>query len=533
MRKQLLYALILAMGTLLKAQTYSDQQPATPVEPMEHTPVYRVNVVSRTTQAVDYRHHSGGTSIDFRGTDLMPEAEGHARVESRTGRIEINADLDHLRPSRSYGPQYLTYVLWAITPEGRPQNLGEIVPKDGKSSVKVSTGLQAFGLIVTAEPYFAVTRPSDVMVLENEIKKDTKGWAQPIDARFEALERNEYTIDLNPVQLPATAATPDTPTDLLQARNAIVIARAEGADHYAADTLRKAEDFLSRAEDYYRRKQSNKAIGTVARDAVQSAEDARILSIRKRREEQQEAERRAMQERTEQARAQAEQAQQQESQARAQADLETRQREQAERERESAERAKQEAEQARRDAEQARAAALAQQQVAQVQAQQAQQTAQQAEQARLRAEQDKEQTRTRLMQQLNEVLQTRETARGLVVNMPDVLFDIDRYSLKPGARERLAKVAGILQAYPDLHVSVEGHTDSTGTAEHNQQLSENRANSVRGFLEQQGVKPSNIDARGFGQTQPVASNSTSAGRQLNRRVDLVVTGEAIGATLSR
>src|SRR5436190_5257231 len=348
MRKSFLsFAVVPFLSAVLFAQQPDANQQTTSVEPMDHTPVYRVKVLSRTTKAVNYRHHSGGTSIDFRGTDLMPEASGHARVESRTGRIEIDTDLDHLRSSRSYGPQYLTYVLWAITPEGRPQNLGEIVPKDGKSSVKVSTDLQAFGVIVTAEPYFAVTRPSDVVVLQNEIKKNTKGWAQPIDARFEALERNEYTIDLNPVQLPATAANPETPTDLLQARNAIVIARAGGADHYAADTLRKAEDFLSRAEDYYRRKQSNKAIGTVARDAVQSAEDARILSIRKRRQEQQEAERRAMQERTEQARAQAEQAQQQESQARAQADWETRQREQAEKERESAERAKQEAEQAR------------------------------------------------------------------------------------------------------------------------------------------------------------------------------------------
>src|SRR5947207_1676736 len=207
MRKQLLsYALILTLGTFVKAQTYSDQQTATPVEPMEHTPVYRVNVVSRTTQAVDYRHHSGGTSIDFRGTDLMPEARGRARVESRTGRIEINTDLDHLRPSRSYGPQYLTYVLWAITPEGRPQNLGEIVPKEGKSSVKVSTDLQAFGLIVTAEPYFAVTRPSNVVVLENRVRPNTKGWEEPIDTKFDLLERGQYTVDVNSAQLPATNA---------------------------------------------------------------------------------------------------------------------------------------------------------------------------------------------------------------------------------------------------------------------------------------------------------------------------------------
>src|SRR5205823_12659050 len=275
----------------------------------EHTPVYRVNVVSRTTQAVDYRHHSGGTSIDFRGTDLMPEAGGHARVESRTGRIEIDTDLDHLRPSRSYGPQYLTYVLWAITPEGRPQNLGEIVPKDGKSSIKVSTDLQAFGLIVTAEPYFAVTRPSNLVVLENVPKRDTKGWELPVDAKFEALERGQYTVDLNAAQLPATVASEKVPSDLLQARNAVAIARAEGAERYAADTFQKATDFLHRAEDYLERKQGDKAIETVARGAVQSAEDARVLAIRKREEEARQAERREQERRAQQAQAQAEHAQ--------------------------------------------------------------------------------------------------------------------------------------------------------------------------------------------------------------------------------
>ena len=538
MRKSFLsFAVVPFLSVVLFAQQPDANQQTTSVEPMDHTPVYRVKVLSRTTKAVNYRHHSGGTSLDFRGTDLMPEASGHAKVESRTGRIEINADFEHLRPSRNLAPEYLTYVLWAITPEGRPVSLGEIVPEDGKSSVRVSTDLQAFGLIVTAEPYFSVTRPSDMVVLENVVKQNTKGWEQPIDAKFDVLERGQYTVDITAAKLPSSTADPKTPNDLLQARNAVAIAQAEGGDRYAADTMRKAEDFLARAEDYLRRKQSSKAISTVARGAAQAAEDARILTLERRQQEQEDAERTAMRERAEQAQSQAQQAQQQEAEAKAQAEQEARQREQADRDRGAAEQAKADADRARQEAETAKADALAQQQVAQTQAQQAQLAAQQAdqaraqaEQARLQAEQEKEQTRARLLQQLNQVLQTRESARGLIVDMPDVLFDTAKYTLKPGARERLAKVAGILMAYPDLHVQVEGHTDNVGGVEYNQQLSEKRAAAVREFLVQQGVKSTDIQSRGFGMDQPVATNATATGRQLNRRVDLVVTGQAIGTT---
>jgi outer membrane protein OmpA-like peptidoglycan-associated protein len=531
MRKSFLsFAVVPFLSVLLFAQQPDASKPPTSIEPMDHTPVYRVKVLSRSTQAVNYRHHSGGTSLDFRGTDLMPEASGKAKVESRTGRIEINADFEHLRPSRNLAPEYLTYVLWAITPEGRPVSLGEIVPEDGKSSVRVSTDLQAFGMIVTAEPYFSVTRPSDMVVLENVVKANTKGWEQPIDTKFDVVERGQYTVDITAAKLPSTTADPKTPNDLLQARNAVAIAQAEGADHYAADTMRKAEDFLARAEDYLRRKQSGKAISTVARGAAQSAEDARVLTLQRRQQEQEDAERTAMRERAEQAQNQAEQAQQQEAEAKAKAAEEARQREQADRDRQSAEQAKADADRARQEAEAAKADALAQQQAAQLQAQQAEQARAQADQARLQAEQEKDQTRARLLQQLNQVLQTRESARGLIVDMPDVLFDTAKYTLKPGARERLAKVAGILMAYPDLHVQVEGHTDNVGGVEYNQQLSEKRAAAVREFLVQQGVKSTDIESRGFGMDQPVATNATATGRQLNRRVDLVVTGQAIGTT---
>jgi outer membrane protein OmpA-like peptidoglycan-associated protein len=523
MKNRLTFAfLIFALIFFLRTTRAQESQGDRPV-PMDHTPVYRVHVVARSISAVNYRNHSGSTELDFRGTNLMPEANGKAEVESRTGRIQIKVDVEGVRNSRNFGPEYLTYVLWAITPEGRPVNLAEIVPRDGKSSIKVTSDLQAFGLIVTAEPYFAVTRPSDLVVLENVPKRNTKGWEVPVDAKFDALERGQYTVDISAARLPATVASERVPSDLLQARNAVAIARAEGAERYAPDTFQKASDFLDRAEDYLRGKQSDKAIETVARGAVQSAEDARVLAIRKRQEEAQEAERREQERRAQQAQAQAEQA-------RTQAELEARQREQAQEERRRAERARADAEAARQAALAAQQSALQQQQQAQAQAQQAQLAAQQAEQARMQAEQEKEQTRARLTEQLNEVLQTRQTARGIIVDMPDVLFDTGKYNLKPGARERLAKVAGILLAYPDLHIAVEGHTDSTGTAEFNQRLSQERAGAVRQYLIAQGVKDQDISAQGFGEDQPVATNDTATGRQLNRRVELVVTGQAIGTS---
>lgn len=499
---------LLPISLIFLASALAVGQDQTQVEHVDHVPTFHVTVVARSTSAVNYRHHSGKTEVEFRGTDLMPEARGKAKVESRTGRLEIETDVESLREARMYGPEFLTYVLWAITPEGRAANLGEIVPRDGKSSIKVTTDLQAFGLVITAEPYFAVTRPSNLVVMENVVKRNTKGWEQPIEAKYELLERGGYTVNLTPTELPATSADPRTPTDLLEARNAVAMARAAGAEKYAPDVLEKAEDFLARGEDYYRRKQGEKAIGTVARGAVQSAEDARVLTFRRRHEEeiatQQQAER-----------DQTLQAQQNEADARARADEEARNRERAEEDRREAERA-------RADAEAARAAAVSQQQA----------TAAQAAQAVQAAERDKEETRQKLLRQLNQVLQTRESARGLIVDMPDVLFDTGRYTLKPGARERLAKVAGILLAYPGLRVQVEGHTDSVGSEEFNQRLSEDRAGAVRDYLSQQGVPRDSISSEGFGKTQPVASNDTAAGRQQNRRVDLVVSGEVIGTTAS-
>jgi outer membrane protein OmpA-like peptidoglycan-associated protein len=516
----------------------SPEQNAVPVE-KEPITVFRVNVLGRTTKAVNYRHRGGSTTVDFRGTDLMPEVGGHATVDGKVGRLAIGAELTHLRSARNFGGQYLTYVLWAITPEGRAVNLGEVLPgESGKSKISVTTDLQAFGMIVTAEPYYSVTHPSNQVVAENILRQETKGFEEPIDAKFDVLEGGQYVIDVPAEQLPATQADNNVPLDLLEARNAVAIAKAAGAEEYAASSLAKAVDMLNRAEDYLQRKQGRTPIGTAARGATQMAEDARVLTLRRKEEERLAAERRARQEAQEKAEADARAAQERATQAQAQADEDARRRAEAER-------AQAEAERARTEAQANQAASLAAQQQAQAQADAARQAAedserqkeeaeratQEAERARAEAVRQKEEMRARLLAQLNQVLQTRDTARGLVVNMPDVLFDFNKYTLKPAARERLARVSGIVLAYPDLKLEIEGHTDSIGSDEYNQTLSEKRATAVRDYLVSSGVSMSNVVARGMGKTDPVADNRSAAGRKLNRRVEMIVSGDVIGARI--
>jgi outer membrane protein OmpA-like peptidoglycan-associated protein len=525
---------LVAGFSLLTLTLFAQDAQQVSVTPMDKTPVYRINVVARTVDAVNYRHRNGSTKIDFQGTSIMPDGSGVAKVDSKAGRLEIDAQFNNVRNANYYGAEYLTYVLWAITPEGRPVNLGEIVPnKKHEVRIHVTANLQAFGLIVTAEPYFAVTRPSNMTVLENVVRKDTKGWEQPVNARYEATEKGEYTVDLASNQLPATAMTPrearSIPLTLLEARDAVAIAVATGAQQYAPDAFAQAQQKLDRAEDYWHRKQSSSAIGTEARGATQAAEDARVLTIRRKADEKVAAERKAAEDRAQQAQQQAMVEQQNAQEAREQTIQAQQATEQARQERQAAEQAKAEAEQAQQVAEAARQQALQQQQALAAQAQTAQAQAQNAEQRAAAAEQEKEQMRQRLLSQLNQVLQTRDTARGLIVNMSDVLFDVNQSTLKPGAKVRLAKVAGIIQAYPDLRLQIEGYTDSTGSIEHNEELSERRAAAVRDFLVAQGVSLDNVSARGFGPQNPVADNSTPQGRQMNRRVDLVVNGASIAA----
>jgi len=540
MLKPLLASLI-ALALALPAFAQDSSETVQPVNNEYNTPVYRINVVERIAKAINYRNRGDEMKLHMMPTALLPNANGEAKVKPHRERVEIDAKFDDMKPATVFGPEYLTYVMWAITPEGRPVNLGEVqvhLKGDDNSELHTTTPLQDFGLIVTAEPYAAVTRPSNLVVMENEITPDIKAYVHPIDAHFEALNRGEYRVDLNPADLPSQSADErkqDKALELIEAENAVAIAKAAGAKEYAADSLQKAQDSLTQNENAFRRDENSGAIATAANAAQQTAEDARLISIRKKQEEVQARKRAEEQQRVAQAQAEAQARQAEAQQARLEAQENEQKRVQAEQARQEALQAQQQAAQERQQAELARQQALAQQQQlqqqadeARLQAQQAQSQAQQAEQARLAAERQVQETRERLMSQLNSVLQTRESARGLIVNMNDVLFDLNKASLKSGAKVRLAKVAGILMAYPDLKVQVEGFTDSTGTEQYNQRLSEERAQTVREFLSAQGVPSDNISSHGFGESEPIATNETASGRQLNRRVDLVVSGNAIG-----
>jgi outer membrane protein OmpA-like peptidoglycan-associated protein len=515
----------------------------------ESSPLYRVTVVARTTKAINYRHLSGPTEIDFRGTVLLPFSKGQASVESKRGAIRIQAQFDKLEPATRFGPEFLTYVLWAVSPEGRADNLGEVLINGSKSKLDVTAQLQAFALIVTAEPYFAVTQPSEVVVLENIVRPDTLGNVEEMDAKFDLLQRGQYTYVQGNSQL--TALDSRTPFGLQEARNAVQIAKAAGAEQYASESFRKAMQLLQQAEGSLTHKGDKKQIEASAREAVQTAEDARAITVKRREEERLAQERAAAAEREANAKAQAEAAERATLQAQLTADRAAREKAEAETARAAAlvqqQAAQAAAEQAARDraaAEAARASAMAQQQVAlaaadqasrdKVQAEAARETAQaDAQNARRAAEQaegEKTDLRAKLLAQLNTILQTRDSARGLIVNMSDVLFDTGSFTLKPGAREKLAKISGILLAHPGLVLQIEGHTDSVGSDQYNQQLSDRRAGSVQEFLVQQGVAAGSVTAIGFGKMEPVASNDTSEGRQLNRRVELVVNGADIGTT---
>ena len=531
-----LFGLLIIPFGLLYAQVPNptQQRPLTPADTGQPMPVFRVTVVSRTIKAINYHHRTGTTRIDFRGTELMPPAKGQARVESRMGSTKIDTEVEHLEPAGKFGPEFLTYVLWAITPEGRAQNIGELALQGHRAKLLSTTELQAFGLMVTAEPYFAVTQPSDVVVMENFVNRETTGTIENVEAKYELLARGSYTR--NQTNFHAPKIDPKGPLQLAEARNAVDIARLAGAETYAADTFQKALIHLQNAEGFLRHGGDRKRSETNAREAAQTAEDARIITLKKLQEEQLAQERAAAADREAAARAEADAQTQRRAQAEADRAAAESERLRAEAARSAAERAKREAEEAtiraerqKAEAEAASAAALSQQQTARLEADRARLAAEEANRGRQQAEAEKIELRDRLLRQLNLVLETRDTARGLIVNMADVLFDTGKYTLRPGAREKLSKVSGIVVSHPGLYLEIEGHTDSVGGDEYNQRLSEQRAMAVRDYLTEQGIPATAVTAKGFGKSLPVATNDNAAGRQRNRRVELVVSGEIIGA----
>ena len=537
--------MLLASGVLTTGVAFSQTAPPNPTQqPVAaaegQVPVFRITVVGRTTRAVNYRPRRGETKIDFSGTALMPTARGYATVSGEKGYILVDARFDKLQPPTSFGREYLTYVLWAVTPEGRATNLGEVQVDDNDARVKVTTELQAFGLIVTAEPYFAVTQPSDVVVMENVIRDNTNGSSETIQAKYELLKRGSYLMNQDATRLKVKPLEPGSPLDLAEARNAVELARLAGADRYATETFDKAAGLLATAEEAREKRRGSNTIMMSARQAAQTAEDARLVGLQRQEEAFQAEQRRTAQLREQDAltraseeaarRRQAELNAQNEAAARAAAEQNARA---AALQQAEATRAKLEADAARSAADQARADADAARLQAEAARRAAEDQASRLHSLAAQSEQEKAQLRDQLRQQLNVILETRETARGLIVNLSDVLFDFAKADLKPGAREKLAKVSGILGSHPGLQLKIEGHTDSIGSTEYNQHLSEQRAETVRSYLVSQQISPSSIAAAGLGEGQPVASNDTASGRQQNRRVEIIVSGDAIGTNSSR
>jgi len=440
--------------------------------------------VTKSVTAIGYEVGGGNTKVDLNGTGLMPQATGWAKVEikSKAGRTSIDVEVKGLKSPSTLGAEFLTYVLWVVTPEGRTGNTGEIlINKNGDGKLSATTPAQTFSLLVTAEPYFAVRLPSEVVVQQSQRRKDTKGKIFPVN-EYKLLKRSQYEKMGNPLSL---TLDPSVPLEMYEARNAVEIAKSRGADKYAPEIYSKAEGSLQMAENSLASKADKNATISTARQTVQFSEDARILTVQRQEEEQIAKER-------------------DEAAAKAKSEAEAK--------------AAAEAAEAQRkaDAEAAEAKRLADAEIAA------------KEQAVQAAQREKQQLRARLLEQFNRVLPTSDTPRGLVVNMGDVLFDTGKSDLRSEAREALAKLCGIVLNYPSLKLNIEGHTDSTGSADLNQTLSEKRANAVRDYLIGQGLDARSLSAQGFGMNNPVADNSTAEGRQKNRRVEIIVSGEVIG-----
>jgi outer membrane protein OmpA-like peptidoglycan-associated protein len=464
------------------------------------------DVIKKSIKAVGYPIGGGATKVVFVGTSIAPQAQGEAKVEAKKGPTSIEVKLSGMPQPTSIGTEFLTYVLWAITPDGRTNNMGEVlVDKTGEGKLNASTQLQTFAMIITAEPYYAVRLPSEEVVLENDTKKNTKGKIYP-DNDYQLMVRGQYAKLGNPLALTPNLKT--TPLEVYEARNAVDIARSQKADAYAPEVFGKAVSSLQMLENQVSGKAEKKQIITTARQTIQFAEDSRALSAQRQDAERIHKERDA---------AAASAAAKAKAEADAAAEAEAKRQGELTAAKEAQMKAESEAAAAKSQAEQA--ALQAKEQAARDEAARAQ-----AATLALRAQ---------LLQQLNDVLQTTDTPRGLVVNMADVLFETGKYALSQDAKLKLAKLSGIIQAHPGLNLGIEGHTDTTGTPEFNQKLSQQRADTVREFLIAQGLGADSITAIGMGQDNPVADNSSAAGRQKNRRVEIIVSGQIIGQKIGK
>jgi outer membrane protein OmpA-like peptidoglycan-associated protein len=483
----------------------ASSSPAQTTEVRQVTSQGQVLIAKRHTLAIRYKDNDD-TSVNIVGTALNPQSMGKAEVKRKEGRTRVKLELQNLGHPQALGAYYTTYILWAIAPEGQADNLAEL-PISNHFEVDVTTAFQTFGLIITAEPHSAVKLPSPIIVAENTLRKGTEGGIEASRIEYSGDPGTLYAVSTQ--NAPALSADYNTPLMILGARRSVEIAARAGAQRYAEQELREAEIKLAALEQTWpkRRKDQEKFSG-LAHDVMRLGERARELAVERLAQASLDAERRAASNTIADARSEAD-----------------RTRQEADRTRQEAAALLAEArlrvEQAQTEADRAKAREY----LASIEADRARMEAEQAKQDAEQAKQDKDDLQQRLFMSISAILETRNEARGLIVSLSDVLFDFNQASLKPGAREKLSKLAGILLAYPGTyHMEVEGHTDAIGSQDYNQKLSEDRAESVSSYLLKAGIASDRVLAvRGFGKLRPVSTNDTPEGRQMNRRVEIVIT----------
>lgn len=471
--------------------------------------LYELRPTLANIRVFSYAAMDGNVELRMEPTELASGASGELRVRSRTSYNEIDLRVKNLPTPQAVGPEYLTYVVWTISPAGIGTNLGELSLERGEGRLRTQTDLQSFGLIVSAEPYFAATMPSDSIVLENAPDPSQKRTpaVSAVEGRF--MPRGQYKVGAELGEVKPFTFEPGVPLDVYQARNALLVGKRTGTDRFVSEAYTAAQTLLGRAEELYHGGDA-KAATAVAREAVQAIGDAVKLSIERQDKLRSELISRAADDRVRRASSMAED---------------------AERRMQDAQRKQQEAEAAAREAQAKRQQAEDEMRLAVEERRRAQQEAIEARQIAQKLVQEQRQLRDLLVERLNQVLETEDTERGLVVRLSDILFDPGRFTLKTDTRVLLARIAGILSWAPGIQVQVEGHTDNTGDAGRNQTLSEQRAAAVENFLVQQGMPASNLSSMGYGESRPIAANDSRAGREKNRRVELVLSGEMIGTQI--
>jgi outer membrane protein OmpA-like peptidoglycan-associated protein len=524
---------LIALAGLVSAQTVA----------VTNTSQWPTQWVAAKRQVVAVRYNENKqTTVTMSGTAIAPRVMGKADVEFKQGRTNVRLEMESFDNPQSFGGFYTTYVLWAVAPEGQAENLMEL-PIQKNFKIESTTKFQTFGLIITAEPHARVELPSAVIVAENTLRRGTEGMITTSKIEYSGDPGTFYTIFAP--DSPSTKADYNTPLLMLGARRAVEIAQRADARKFAEPELRDAELKLATLEQAWPRsrrasdlRNNAKKNSGLAHDVMRIAEQARKLSVERSAQARLDAERRAAgdnlalsQSDAERARVEAERARNEANRATTDAGFARAEAESARLETERA-RTAERAQIARADSE----AAAARERVAQAQSETEKAKANEelaraeADRARLQtaeAQRERDAAQQSLFVSLSAILETRREARGLIVNLSDVLFDTGQATLKPGAREKLSKLAGILLAYPGAYqIEIEGHTDAVGSDESNLNLSRGRAEAVRNYIVQNGIKSERVlAARGFGESKPVADNETAAGRQVNRRVEIIIADQ--------